>query len=135
MPGYRLGLAASIIIGLLVAAFPLYSAPLSGMVWSYSASETGGGHGETSEIVGVVEAVYPEESTIVVEGVTLRVTGTWIGPGGEELEAGELLAILQPGVEVRAVYSVRGRWGAFLEEVTILSTGETYRRESLEWGG
>ncbi len=138
MARYKLGLIASIIIGILIAFFPLYADALSGRLWHYSStatSATGERPSERiSEIEGRVDAVYAEESTIVVSGVSIRVTGTWLGPDGKELDAEDLLSLLQPGEEVRATYTLRGRWGAFLEEITILPLGETYKRVS-EGGG
>lgn len=127
MAGYKLGLAVSIVLGVLVAAFPLYAGYLAGYIWSQS---TGwGSHEEEAyTVTGTIEEVDPDESIIVVNGVRIKVTGTWLAPNGSAISSEDLIARLRPGMTVSAEYTKWGRWGYRLVELTIVDTGEKYSR-------
>ena len=121
---YKLGLALSIVIGVLVATFPLYSDSLSGYLWS---SRTNTKEDEEAyTIKGNVEEVNVNEMTITVNGVEIKVLGTWLTPNGTEIESQNLLALIKPGDRVTVVYEKRGRWGYKLLEITLEQTGEHF---------
>ena len=128
--GYKLGLAISIVIGVLVAAFPLYASYLSSYVWSQTSYTGRGEEGRENihTLEGVIEKVYTNESEIEVNGIVLRVIGEWSTSNGEVISSSELLQYLKPGEKVIVKYSQRGRWGSVLEEITIVDTGEHYTR-------
>ena len=125
--GYKLGLAVSIVIGVLVAAFPLYADHLAGYIWSLPAGGEEGGE-EAYTLQGVVEEVNINESYIVVDSHRLWVTGTWQAPDGSEITSEQLLARLSPGMRVTVEYTRWGRWGYRLVQITIEDTGERYTR-------
>ncbi len=127
---YKLGLAISIIIGILVAAFPLYADNISSYIWNLDTSSSSEGSETTYSLQGTVEEVDINESIIVVNGVEIKVLGTWITPNGTEIESQDLLELIKPGDQVTVVYSQRGKWGYKLEEITIESTGEHYVKSS-----
>ncbi|MCE4620433.1 MAG: hypothetical protein F7C33_05350 [Desulfurococcales archaeon] len=128
--GYKLGLAISVIIGVLVAAFPLYVSYLSSYVWSQT-SYTGRGEESRENIhtlEGVIEKVYSNESEIEVNGIVLKVNGAWLTSNGEVISSSELLQYLKSAEKVIVKYGQRGRWGSVLEEIAIVDTGERYTR-------
>ncbi|MEB3759818.1 MAG: hypothetical protein GSR72_07725 [Desulfurococcales archaeon] len=128
--GYKLGLAISIIIGVLVATFPLYSDNISGYIWNLNTSSSSEGSETTYTLQGTVEEVDVNESIIVVNGVEIKVLGAWITPNGTEIESQDLLKLIKPGDQVTVVYSQRGKWSYKLEEITIEPTGEHYVKSS-----
>lgn len=135
--GYKAGLAVAVAIGVAVAAFPLYAGLVAGHLWSWSPPAPGGRGGEEAEstqvVQGVIEAVDFDRMVIVVNGLELRVLGSWVAPNGTEISAYDLLGLLKPGDRVTVAYSQRGRWGYVLEEITLESTGERFTRLH-EWG-
>ena len=111
----HIGLAIATAIGIAIALFPLYADKVAPYLWSYNphAQE----EGEATETLhGVVQAVYPDRLTIVVDGKTIAVRGYWeVRVDGKEYEvwAGDLLAkYIRPGMRVTVEYKESERWGA-----------------------
>ncbi len=138
---YKLGLTISIIIGILVAIFPLYADSISGYLWSKDSTGTRGSchsldntFSDESEmtyiIQGTIEKVDLDRSILIVNGTEIRVLGTWITPSGTEINSLSLLELIRPGDQVTAICSHRGKWGYKLEEITVISTEEHYVKTS-----
>ena len=96
-------------IGVLLAVFPLYSASVADKLWSLVGED-----GNEQTVRGVVEAVDPEAGLLRVSGVELAIKGSWtlrLGGEAREVEAAELLSILDEGTYVEVTYREAGRWG------------------------
>ena len=127
----HVGLAAAVAIGVVIALFPLYADRLAPYMWSYNPnfqeeSET------TERIHGVVQAVYTDRLTIVVDGKTVSVRGYWVVKTDgveQELWAGDLLSkYIHPGMRVTVEYKESERWGAVAQAII----GPGFRAESEE---
>ena len=114
-----LGLAIAVIIGLAVALFPLYSDRFADFLWTkrYTTEESGRGPASTEEyiqVTGVITKVDTDCMAITVNGQEIVIRGTWkiITPDGkeEEVEAADLLAMLKPGMQIKAKVIEKGRW-------------------------
>ncbi|MEB3799473.1 MAG: hypothetical protein LRS45_04000 [Desulfurococcales archaeon] len=124
--GYKLGLTISVIIGFLIASFPLYADTLSSHLWNMSLNEYSEESRGTHSMHGTIEKVDLENSEITVNGIVIKVVGTWTAPNGSVIESSDLLQALSPGDSVIVKYSKRGRWGYMLDEITVERTGEHY---------
>ncbi|MEB3807241.1 MAG: hypothetical protein GSR73_06975 [Desulfurococcales archaeon] len=124
----KIGLFISILIGIVIAAFPLYSDRLAPYIWSYSS--TGEEESENVKVIsGVIENIDIAALSITVDGKSIRVSGTWLDTStNEELNSTTLLELLQPGYHVKVSYTEKGRWGSMAEEITVNELGKTFTR-------
>ncbi len=109
------GLLIAVIVGLAIALFPLYSSHLANFLWSEERVSEENTHMENYMwIIGRVERVDMDHMLVKVDGKEIVVRGVWelVMPGGEreEVEAGDLLAMLKPGMTVKVKIVERGRW-------------------------
>ncbi|MDK2384752.1 MAG: hypothetical protein QI199_08135, partial [Candidatus Korarchaeota archaeon] len=125
MASLKTGLAVSVVIGALLAAFPLYADRLTGYIWGAGSAEAegrkgrGGYGGEPLSISGTVGLVDKAEHLVVVDGAHIKVIGLWklSGSMSGEVEAEELLSMMCPGEPVIVVAVRQGKWGIRAVEI------------------
>lgn len=124
------GLIAAVILGIVVAAFPLYAGVFTPYIWSYKPAGAHGGEEAGGRTVsGVIDGVDAASLTIVVRGMPISVRGTWLDASSrEELSAEALVTRLKPGYHVIVSFEERGRWGAMADRITVEELGKTFVR-------
>ena len=117
MNSLKLGLVISIIIGSIIALFPLHSNAITTYIWS-EAEHTD--NEDTYIVRGSINCIDLNNSILIVNGVRVLVRGYWIIEGGDEtLYSSEVLPMLQEGLYVTVEYSESGRWGFVAEMIVV----------------
>lgn len=111
----KAGLAAAVLLGIALAAFPLYSGVFMDAIWSSGK--------DYCNVEGVIEEVDAQARVIVVEGVKVSVRGSWTIYGIGEANSWEVMEMLKPGYQVEIYCSEDSKWGLVAERIVVEDTG------------
>lgn len=117
------GLYMAIIIGMVLAAYPIYGYPISSALWT---NGTGLLSSETTKVItGNVVSVGSDY--IVVNGETIIFKGYW-DYNGKTLYYTAILALVHVGDRVKITYTENQKWGKLATEI-VLADGSVATKE------
>ncbi len=126
----KIGLIISILLGITIALFPLYSDQIAPYIWGNAEfdNQYRGNENEIT-ITGKIQEIDTVENTIIIDGQSVKINGYWLNTQTDEtLYADELLSTLSVGDNVVIYASSRGHWGLMAEKIILEDRGITFIR-------